>query len=747
MLQAQRSEGVYRIHVSGEAGTTPVAVCELAPKISGVPQSITTDQDGICAWRDLPAGSYQARINSVGFRPAEVAVQVAPAAVTESNVTLRLAAADITVNVTATTDAESSTRRVTSSDVQQQSSTQPGRELVDIVRQQPGWLLEANGVLHPRGSEYDTQYIVDGIPSYENRSPAFAPLFDMLDVDGLEIRTGGFPAAYGRKLGGVVEVESKDHVPTGWHGALEFGGGAFDTQQASATIGLATRLNTLQLSASGARTSRFLDPPTIDNFNNHGHAAGVDFSLAHKFDAAKRVRVAFRRGRSEFQVPNEIEQQLAGQRQWRGDDETAGQVSYQQILSPDWLFDVHASARSLGASLQSNAESTPIAPWQDRGLTEFYASGSVAGHRGRHELGLGVDFIRTRLREAFRYSLSDASAFDPGVLPEFDFAQRSSGNQSSWYVQDRISAGPLTANLGLRWDYYGLLLQQTAWSPRLAAALRLQPLGIVLRGSFDRIFSTPPLENLLLASSVEARQVTPVNLGLPVPPAHGNFFELGAAREFGRAAHLEMSAYRRDFRDYSDDDVFLNTGVSFPISFSQAQVEGIEASLRVQLATKLTAAATYSNLSGTAHFPVTGGLFLDGSAALLQSDAAFRITQDQRSTASWFVRYQVTRRVSLATNGLYGSGLPVELEDGAPHTADPRILQRVDLSRGRLRPSYSVGLSAGALLWTRNDRAASVQFAVDNVTDHLNVINFAGLLSGTALGTPRALSIKVKYAF
>ena len=30
--------------------------------------------------------------------------------------------------------------------------------------------MEANGVLHPRGAEYNTQYVVDGFPVVDNRS-------------------------------------------------------------------------------------------------------------------------------------------------------------------------------------------------------------------------------------------------------------------------------------------------------------------------------------------------------------------------------------------------------------------------------------------------------------------------------------------------------------------------------------------------------------------------------------------------
>ena len=34
----------------------------------------------------------------------------------------------------------------------------------DLVNSQPGWLYEGNAAPHPRGSEYQTQFVVDGIP-------------------------------------------------------------------------------------------------------------------------------------------------------------------------------------------------------------------------------------------------------------------------------------------------------------------------------------------------------------------------------------------------------------------------------------------------------------------------------------------------------------------------------------------------------------------------------------------------------
>jgi hypothetical protein len=45
------------------------------------------------------------------------------------------------------------------------------------------------------------QYVIDGLPITDNRSPAFAPELDADDVHAMTILTGGYPAEYGRKLG------------------------------------------------------------------------------------------------------------------------------------------------------------------------------------------------------------------------------------------------------------------------------------------------------------------------------------------------------------------------------------------------------------------------------------------------------------------------------------------------------------------------------------------------------------------
>ena len=65
------------------------------------------------------------------------------------------------------------------------------------------------------------------------------------------------------------------------------------------------------------------------------------------------------------------------------------------------------------------------------------------------------------------------------------------------------------------------------------------------------------------------------------------------------------------------------------------------------------------------------------------------------------------------------------------------VLDRINFDRGRVRPSFSLDFSAGAEVWKHEKRSVRIQADISNLTNRLNVINFAGLFSGTAIGLPR----------
>ena len=275
---------------------------------------------------------------------------------------------------------------------------------------------------------------------------------------------------------------------------------------------------------------------------------------------------------------------------------------------------------------------------------------------------------------------------------------------------------------------------------------------LVVRASYDRAFQTPAAENLLLAGSPALESVNDQVLRLPVRPSIGNFFEVGLSKRLFSAFRLNVAHFGREMTNFADDDLLLNTGVSFPIAFRQADIRGTEVKLELSAWRAVAGSLSYANMVGTGSLPVTGGLLLgeDATTAPTSTDR-FPISQDQRHTVRGRLNYQVSRRAWVALAGSYGSGLPVEfvgdLDEAVPQYGR-RIVDRVDLEGGRVRASASIDAAASYLVFNRTGgRRLRVQADVLNLTNRLNVINFAGLFSGTAVGPSRSFAVRLQAEF
>jgi hypothetical protein len=262
------------------------------------------------------------------------------------------------------------------------------------------------------------------------------------------------------------------------------------------------------------------------------------------------------------------------------------------------------------------------------------------------------------------------------------------------------------------------------------------------------------VENLLLASSSDLDVVDRTVLRLPVRPARANYYEGGLTKAFAGKLRLDANVFRRDFRDYPDDDVLLDTGVSFPISFAKGRIFGEEVRIGVPHWGAFSGYLSYSNQSAIGRGPVTGGLFLgDNASSALADTAKFASTQDQRNTLRARVRCEVTRKIWLAVGGAFGSGLPVQLDVSAIDLNllraqfGPAIVNEVNFEKGRVRPNLSLDASAGAELYRKEHRSAALQVTVGNLTDRVNVINFESLFSGTAVAPPRSVSAGLRLSF
>ncbi len=756
--RAQRVRGELRIEVHDPHGAAVSPAGELVSEANGFRRSFVAGPEGRYVAQDLPFGVYRLSLQAEGFAAWSNLVEIRSEVPVGMAVTLGVApvTTQVQVNDSATLVDPYATGTLYSigrQTIEEHDAAQPGRELLDMVSEQPGWVYEANGVLHPRGSEYDVQFVVDGLPLTQNRSPAFAPSFDAGEVESLRVLTASFPAEYGRKLGGIVEVTTKKDVQAGWHGRLDAGGGSLSTLNGAAGIYYARGANRFSVGGDGFHTDRYLDPPVLANYTNRGNAAGFPASYERDFSTSDRLRVSVMHNVVRFLVPNELVQQQAGQRQDIQNTETSGQIFFQHTLSPDLFLSFSGSVRDSSARLTSNPFATPVIVSQDRGYREGYLRADLAGHHGHHDWKTGVDSIFSPVHEALQYTITDPVQFDPGTQLNFPFPyQRKWDVEPSIYVQDQMRLGRWNVSAGLRFDHYGFVVDESAWSPRIGVSRFVPALNLLLHASYDRVFQTPAIENLLLASSPLLDAISPSVLRLPVRPGRGNFCEGGVTKAFLGKLRLDANVFRRDFRQYSDDDVLLDTGVSFPIAFAKARIFGEEIRVEVPQWGRFSGYLSYANQSGYGQGPITGGLFLGSDAANALTDTSkFAVTQDQRNSLRARVRFQAPRHAWLAMGAQYGSGLPADI--GNADITDllaafgQQILDRVDLARGRVRPNFSLDLAAGAEIYHKESKSAALQIQVANLANRLNVINFASLFSGTAVATPRSVSARVKFTF
>jgi hypothetical protein len=757
-LLSQSNSGELRLRVTDPTGLGAKATIQIVSGANQYRHTFVTSDHGNLDIERLPFGIYQLGIESAGFTPQAQSVEIRSSLPFECKIQLAILTVNQSVTVNAANtlidpDQAGFVSQVGVDFIHDRLGSIPGRDLQDLVNSQPGWLYEGNAVLHPRGSEYQTQFVVDGISLTDNRSPSFGPEIEADDVESMSIFTAGIPAEYGRKMGGVVELNTLQDSQPGFHGQVVLSGGNFNSGGAFAKGQYAWGKNTLGGSASGSTTEHYLNPVVPQNFSNTGTVG--DFSMDYSRDLASNDRLKFtvRHELARYDIPNEMVQQQAGQRQNADNFETMCTASYQHIFSLTATGDLRGMVRDNSNDFYSNPASTPIELFQHNWFREGYFKGSVTVDRGRSEWKVGAESDNIFLNEMLNYLITDPTQFDPGSPATFAYQASRPDLEQSAFVQDLIHLNNWTINAGLRWDHYQLLMNKQAFQPRVAISHYFRRSDAVIHFSYDRIFQTPSFENILLSSSPGVASIDPAGfLRLPVQPSQGDYYEAGLTKAFLGHVKLGGNYFRRFVSNYADDSQIDNTTISFPIAFRKAILYGLEGKLDVPEWHRFSGFGSYSYIVGNAWFPVTGGLFFGSEA----SHAASQLTghspdsQDQRNAVRGRVRYQATPRVWAAFGVQFDSGLPFDF-DGNPSTVlaeyGQQVLNRINFNRGRIYPAFQANASVGADIYKSERVNMRLEADGQNLNNVLNVIDFGGLFSGNAIGPSRSFSLRLRTDF
>src|SRR5215207_4181440 len=758
----------------------PNAKVTVTQSVTGYNQTAQTDADGAFKLVNVPFNTYTVRAEASGFQAVEQAVDLESGVPLDVDLALAVAGSSETVTVSSSeaeleTDRTSSDTDISQAVLERPVGASPSRAIESIVASTPGFVADDNGRMHPRGSESQVQYVVDGVPVTDNMSAIFSTSLDARTLRTVEVLTGGIPAEFGDKLAGVVNVNTRSGLEGPTQGSLSFSGGSFSTGEVGADFSTHTKKFGLLANLSATTSQRYLDPPSIDNFHNFGRTGKGFFRLDYQFDQNNSLRGSFTFGGSNFQVPNRLEQKIAGQDVRQRLRDSSQSFTFQHIFSTTAVGQVSFFNRRGTAELTSNPLTAPVVAFQDRTLQNYGGIASLALTRGTHNLKLGGQVTITPVREDFSFyptrPFEEIVDEDGNVFPNpvngftaaspFRFAGSKTGRTLSAYVQDHFAPFKnFTLDVGLRYDNYRLLIGEDAFSPRIGVAYYVPRTKTTLRASYNRLFQPPPAENLLLAGSAQAAALSPIavirgtTVINPLMPDKENAYEVGAQQLLTRFFRLNLSVYQKRIENFADKDQFFETGVIFPIAISRGRVTGEELRLESTEVRGFRGFVSYANAHAYGVTPIIGGLFLgEDVQSLGRAGEKFSADHDQRNSLQFQVSYNHPRGLYAIFNGRYDSGVPTDVEPGttlAEFTAagfDPRLYNEIDFQRGRVRPRTILNLSVGADLFQKERTSLNVQFDVQNLTDELFLYNFESVFCGTQVGFPRLFSGRLALRF
>jgi hypothetical protein len=736
----------------------------------------------------------------------------------------------------------------------------------------PGIAADSNGLFHGLGDHAENSFSVDGQPITDQQSKIFSNQIPLDAVESLEVISGAPPAEFGDKTSVVINVTTRSgQGMTAPHGSVTTSYGSFGTSNVGFNLGYGGQKWGNFISANGLNSGRFLDPPEFAVSHDKGTEENIFDRADYQFSTADSIHLNLGLTRSWFQTPNSYDSEFATP--WNGvvvsnrglgpnglpvgPADQRSQIktfniapSWTRLLNNSTVFTLGGFVRrdaynyypsanpyaDLGApGLQSETVS------QDRTLTNTGVRSDISRAKGIHNIKAGAVYAQTFLDEkdtlgivdpTYLPSLVDSNGnpcFLGGVavaapcttLLPYDLTQPGGGSlytfnghtdvkELSLYLQDTITKGSWSFNLGLRGDFYNGLTTHKEAEPRVGISYNVKPSSTVLRVSYARTLETPFNENLVLSSVGCSNAVlNPLLLcsapvSNPLSPGWRNEFHAGFEQAFGKYLVFSGEYIWKYTHNGYDFSVLGATPITFPVEWNNSKIPGYAGRVSVPNYHGFSALMVFSSVAARFFTPQIGG-----AGTVSGAIGAFRIDHDEKFNQTTHLQYQPWKKGPwFGFNWRYESGLvagPVPCAggncnngpNGSASVVDTSILSpdqqfQAGLFCGPVRATQTTPLSSGLgtnlcpaaqygsslitipapgsedddrnppriaprhlfdfavgddNLFHGDKRKWSAQLTVINLTDKVALYNFLSTFSGTHYVTPRALTAQVGFNF
>ena len=833
--------------VDQSGALVPKATVTLSSGTTGYKQTVESGPDGTFKLVNIPPNTYHLTVGATGFTPFaqdEVIRSSVPLVV---KAVLPIAEAVSSINVEASGAAVVETDPSAHVDVdrsafQRLPESSPGGGLADAITYSTGAVAgDANGSFHPSGDHGGVSYLIDGQLISDQQSKIFSTALPTSAIQSMELITGSPGAEFGDKTSLVAQVTTRSGLGSGKvFGNIDASYGSFGTPGGGFGLGFGNAKVGNFLAVDGIRSGRFLDSPEFTPY----HDIGQNQSIFDRFDFQPTGSDVFHlnlfAARNWIEIPNDLDQLQQDQRQRVLTWNVA--PGYQHTINSHTLLTINPYVRKDQFNYYGSRDvlaDQPATQNQQRQLLNWGVRADVSQTIKNHNIKYGVDLKQTRLLENFGFAITDptfnspcitslgvavgdtaltdpsqcagagfepnvesnpaaVTPFSPGLLPFdltrgghlFAFHATANINQYAGYVEDSITEGSWTFNIGFRLDRYDGLTSKIGPQPRAGIAYNIKPTKTVLRVAYSRTFETPFNENLLLSSATGIGGLASNVFGstsVPIAPGFRNQFNTGLQQSIGRFLLLDADYFWKYTHNAYDFSTLLNTTITFPIAWHNSKNDGVTGRLSTINMHGFQGYWTFGHTRARYFPPEDGGLIPQGAGL---ADGVFRIDHDQAFQSTINLRYQRPHNaewvaftvrydsgevvsgvpdagfamsgltpnqqvsIGLACEGDYATAaVPIRTCSG-PVTSKLLTLPQIgqendDHNPDRVKPRNVLNLGFGSdnLFQTEKTQRWTASLAIDNLTNKIALYNFLSTFSGTHFIEPRSLVAKVGFVF
>jgi hypothetical protein len=828
------------------------AAVEVRNPVSGYFRSAVTDTAGKFTIPNVPFNPYHVTVAGKGFAPFAQDVDVKSSVPISLSINLQVSGSSEVVTVESNAEDLLENTPTFHTDVDRglfdklplESQSSSLSSLVTLAS--PGIAADSNGLFHGMGDHAENSFSVDGQPITDQQSKVFSNQIPLDSVASLEVIAGAPPAEFGEKTSVVINVTTRSgQGVTTPHGAVTASYGSFGTSNAGFNLAYGGQKCGNFMSVNGLNSGRFLDPPEFTIIHAKGNEENLFDRVDYQISKADSIQVNLGFTRSWFQNPNSFDNVLhTGQTDPSGNPlgptDQRSQIktfniapSWTRLLNNNAVFTLGAFVRrdqyhyypspNLFNDLSPIQQETVA---QDRTLTNAGLRSGLSYVKGIHNIKIGATYQQTFLGEndhlgivdnGFLPAQTDANdnpcfvnnvALDSPctyLLP-FDLTRggtlffykgQTDVKLLALYVQDQITKGNWSFNVGLRGDFYNGLTTHKEAEPRLGVGYNIKSSNTILRVSYARILETPFNENLVVSSTGCSDAVLNPLLGCsasgvtPVNPGWRNEFHAGVQQAFGKYLVFSGEYVWKYTHNGYDFSILGNTPIFFPVAWHNSKIPGFAGRVSVPNFHGFSALMVFSSVAARFFLPQISGAGATPSAP----GGVFRIDHDEQFNQTTHLQYQPWQRGPwFGFNWRYDSGLVAGAVPFATDTTTPVDLtgltadqqmqaglfcgsvfpalssplttcapsrygstrvkipapgtENDDHNPPRITPRHLFDMAVGHDNIFHGDKYKwSLQFTAINVTSKVALYNFLSTFSGTHFVTPRSYRAELGFHF